>query len=479
MQVYGDIDITTLDWNGANRLFRKLKGLEKGIVYCYTNLVNGKVYIGQTISPKIRHNCHTHFSRIGPIKKEGRTPFHSALRKYGIDAFSYKILELVITDSRDKLIRQLDELEARYIKECNSLVTQNGYNIIPGSTQTKSHGAAYNARKVCQYTTAGEFIAEYECVADAAKAADLANINLPLRDPWRTAGGYLWRYKGEVVTDDIIEKYQNAMIHQYTPDGVYVASYSGYKEASKVVGIKITKLHEAVKHPRCPKDGYRWVKGKRLERLLDEPTRVLGDPVYCYNAETGEFVAEYSNCADAGRKLGIVSQSIIAAVNKNNRTAKGLFWRSCKLDKIEIPQEYVKKSPATKIYRYDIDGTYIDEFETIASASTIASSISHALDKRLTSGGYQWRTYKVDKIEPIIPGKRCLCNVYQYDKQGSYVGEFDSYADAARAVGLKSYTPIPKAVEDPWRIAGGFYWRRTKEEKLTLNFSDKKNCRGS
>lgn len=50
------------------------------IIYCATNKINGKRYIGQTImSMHKRHQAH----EFQAFKNESNFPFYKALRKYG------------------------------------------------------------------------------------------------------------------------------------------------------------------------------------------------------------------------------------------------------------------------------------------------------------------------------------------------------------------------------------------------------------
>lgn len=63
-----------------------------GAIYCYTNLINGKKYIGQTINdPRIRKNQHksNHLNIKSP---EYDSLIHKAFRKYGYENFKYEIL---------------------------------------------------------------------------------------------------------------------------------------------------------------------------------------------------------------------------------------------------------------------------------------------------------------------------------------------------------------------------------------------------
>ena len=92
-----------------------------GIIYCYTNKVNGKKYIGQTINPQLRYNAHKS-SYQNPKDKEYDSLLHRAFRKYGFENFQYEILVKDI-DSIDVL----NELEIYYIKKFNCK-TPNGYN---------------------------------------------------------------------------------------------------------------------------------------------------------------------------------------------------------------------------------------------------------------------------------------------------------------------------------------------------------------
>lgn len=84
-------------------------------VYKIENLVNGKVYIGQSIHIEKRWMEHCQSSSDSLIAQ--------AIKKYGKHSFSFQILE----ETND--IAALNQLEANYIQQYNSLAP-NGYNIV-------------------------------------------------------------------------------------------------------------------------------------------------------------------------------------------------------------------------------------------------------------------------------------------------------------------------------------------------------------
>lgn len=98
---------------------------EYGTIYAFVNLLNGKVYIGQTkntIAQRIsQHKCN---AKTMPVEK--MTLFHKALKKYGIDNF---IFRQVWHGRADKL----DAKEIHYIAKYRSVGT-NGYNLTYGGS---------------------------------------------------------------------------------------------------------------------------------------------------------------------------------------------------------------------------------------------------------------------------------------------------------------------------------------------------------
>lgn len=98
-----------------------------GIIYCYKNKVNGKCYIGQTVDPKKRSECHRRAYNTGVI-----SAFHRAINKYGFDNFEYSILH------ENKTRKELDILEKTEIENHKSIVPF-GYNLRSGGNASCQH----------------------------------------------------------------------------------------------------------------------------------------------------------------------------------------------------------------------------------------------------------------------------------------------------------------------------------------------------
>lgn len=93
---------------------------ENNVVYCHTNKINGKKYIGitfQTLEQRFGKNGNGY-------KKSAR--FYNAIKKYGWDNFEHEILEKNLTRE------QASEREKYYIKLYNTMDNRYGYNISSG-----------------------------------------------------------------------------------------------------------------------------------------------------------------------------------------------------------------------------------------------------------------------------------------------------------------------------------------------------------
>lgn len=93
-------------------------------IYCYTNKINEKKYVGQTNNVKRRKKQHIQDSKHNHDDARYNQAIHCAIRKYGIDNFSFEILEELIN------VRQevVNIRETYWIEEKKALAP-NGYNL--------------------------------------------------------------------------------------------------------------------------------------------------------------------------------------------------------------------------------------------------------------------------------------------------------------------------------------------------------------
>jgi len=87
---------------------------------------------------------------------------------------------------------------------------------------------------------------------------------------------------------------------------------------------------------------------------------------------------------------------------------------------------------------------------------TISQSLND--DKYKSAGGYMFRSYKLDKINPLI---KKVVSVIQCDLQGNVIKEWDSMQIAAKTLNL-SISGISLCCSGKYKSCGGFTWRYNK-----------------
>lgn len=106
-----------------------------GEIYMITNIVNGKIYIGQTTGT-VRDRFLRHISEA-LRKKQGCYYFQNAIKKYGKESFVYESICYCFSEE------EFNYAERSLIKEYNSTNMNVGYNISPGGSGI----AVYNRDK--------------------------------------------------------------------------------------------------------------------------------------------------------------------------------------------------------------------------------------------------------------------------------------------------------------------------------------------
>ena len=101
--------------------------LDESGIYAFRNILDGKVYVGQTKHVRTRKKQHER----GDTNNSRR--FHNAMKKHGAEAFEFIVLEYCLEQN-------LDEREVYWIGELNSLYP-NGYNLSSGGGALRTHHA--------------------------------------------------------------------------------------------------------------------------------------------------------------------------------------------------------------------------------------------------------------------------------------------------------------------------------------------------
>ena len=281
-----------------------------GYIYKVTNMLNGKVYIGQTrrtIRIRWREHIHDAFDREKPCK----FALHCAIRKYGKDAFTVEMIE-----ECDNNV--LDEREKYWIEQCNS--RKHGYNMERGGSGNKGH-------PIYQYALDGTFIRGFNTTREACIAIGTQYISFNANDATLTSGGYLWRrFKTDKIAPVHIRQYEKR-VYQYTSDGDYIGEFDSLVHAAQAVrGRNTGALIGAVcRGDRQHAYGYRWSFTKEAHLHEAVPPKNY-KKVIRISPDSGEQKV-YPTIANAAKDTGVSPPNITEACKGRLRTSGGYFWK--------------------------------------------------------------------------------------------------------------------------------------------------------
>lgn len=263
-------------------------------VYKYTNLINGKIYIGQTIGTLEYRAGHNGY------KYRKCTYFYNAIKKYGWENFAVEILQ-------DNLTReQANELEIKYIKQFNSQDEKIGYNISDGGNTN-----SVLRKTVYQYDLNGKYIREWESVSEAER---YYNTTISVINK-RSSAGYQWKYEKFEQISPILNANntgEQKKVYQYDLDGNFICEYDSLSEAARLNGNPNGFKHISLccNHKRRSAMGFRW-SFTFVDKLPydDKIKKCIKHKIAKINPITNEIIELFDSPSEAAQTVKDKSKS--------------------------------------------------------------------------------------------------------------------------------------------------------------------------
>lgn len=283
-------------------------------IYCVTNRVNGKKYIGKSVDIAHRWRCHQN-DHDNPNSSQYNTYFYNALRKYGLDSLVFEIVEECSEDS-------LNDRERYWIAQTKSNNREFGYNTTDGGDGV----CGYWDIPVYQYALDGTFIRSYKSISDAVRDTGYYGISDCSRGELKSSGGFMWSRIYVEKMEPYERGHRTTTVYQYGLSGDYIATYGSIKEAAEATGVDYRSIsgciHQKTEHKRG--GDFIWTTAK-VDKMPPYKRGLKRTPVIQKSLD-GDFICEYESLNEAGRVVGIKSGNIYACCHGKAKTAGGYVW---------------------------------------------------------------------------------------------------------------------------------------------------------
>lgn len=217
-------------------------------VYCFTNLINNKKYIGSTINnPNIRYRQHIYCATHKNNSKYNY-PLYLAIRKYGIENFQFDII-YKSNCSEEKLRK----IEHEYLIKYNTLVP-NGYNQTLDTIHPMNDIQTYkkisetkrnNSNKVAEIDKNGNVLQIWRSIVDCAEdtGLDERKIAAVCRGERLTTNNrkFYW-----VINDELIIPEYHRDAYKGESGTTQIQSFSRKVAKIDITTNKIIKIYDTI-----------------------------------------------------------------------------------------------------------------------------------------------------------------------------------------------------------------------------------------
>lgn len=281
----------------------------KKYIYKITNLINGKIYIGQTNNPKRRER--EHFSLTPSILEDNDGKIlYNALLKYGPQNFSFEIIE-------DKC-ENYNEKEKFWIKTLNTLIPF-GYNMTEGGEAPPVfHGE--------QHPMATHFLNEVNEIRNLLANTKLSILEIAKQTNYsdssirRINSGLLW-YDENIIYPIRIEN--TALFKKERMENI-IYDLLNSSLTQKEIATKYNVSRTTITAINRGQNFY--------QNDIDYPIRKQDQhskPIKMIEITTGKTFKEFSNSIEAAEYLNLskaANKNIRACANGKIKTAYGYIW---------------------------------------------------------------------------------------------------------------------------------------------------------
>lgn len=260
-------------------------------------------------------------------------------------------------------------------------------------------------------------------------------------------------------------------VFKYDQFGNYINEYLSIADASIEHNINPTNIGHAVnqrvKKTSC---GYYWFTSKEKAENFQFEINWKDDlPILQYSLD-GEFIKEFKNKRDAEKILNLKRDCITRALKSNNLSSAGGYLWFYKGNLPKIINKY-KLSFTKEISQYDLNGNFIQKFNSIKEASKKlnicdVTIISCAKGKFSQAGGYIWY-YSNNLPNNIKPYKKKIYGipVLKFSINNELLDEYPSIKTASEHNKI-SWDVISYNLKGKTKTAGGFIWKYKNINKI-------------